>query len=619
MGARQAPGGGGLATGRFIVLGVVKPLTMGGPSSSSLWFALGIIGVGALTVLGSLSLGQGPAGLRQGGEPRMIGPANERGSNMSGDTSGLATVLVGSGASAMAYDAGNGLVYVVDTNCTGTPCGKGAVSVISGAVLVATIPVPIDPDSVIYDPANGDVYVGSTDCDSYPCGSSVLSVISGTSVIATVQVPPVSAVIGFDPGNDDVLVGNATGCAPRECLSGNLTFVSGTSVVAMVPTGGAPGPVAYDDATGLLYVSVNTDIYISDGILVFSGTQVVATVPVGGCPGDLVYDAVNGYVYDAGLPACGDLVMPSQGNLTVISGSTVAAHVPVGIDSIVAALDPDNGNVYAANFGSGSVSVVHGTSLVASVPVGKYPQSVVPDIANGLVYVTNDGSNNVSIISGIKIAATVPIDYYPGTEVYDSGNGDMYVQSQCQFAVCRNDNVTLIGQLVVSLIVSPSTIPIGGTAYVNISAIGGAPPYTYAYSDLPPGCVSWNVSSLSCTPTQAGEFSGIAGRATDSQGLSVVSANLTLIVTPPPRSGSAPGFIFMVVSLGVVDMLMVALVILAVIVVAFLFSRRKRREKRGGDRGPSLPKPTEAVSRKEPPAQGVSPATPPAAPPDLPK
>jgi hypothetical protein len=53
---------------------------------------------------------------------------------------------------------------------------------------------------------------------------------------------------------------------------------------------------------------------------------------------------------------------------------------------------------------------------------------------------------------------------------------------------------------------SPSTIPFGGTTYLNVTASGGTPPYKYSYSYLPAGCVSANTASLACSPTNNGSF-----------------------------------------------------------------------------------------------------------------
>jgi hypothetical protein len=51
-----------------------------------------------------------------------------------------------------------------------------------------------------------------------------------------------------------------------------------------------------------------------------------------------------------------------------------------------------------------------------------------------------------------------------------------------------------------------STMVLGQSNYFNVSATGGAPPYTYWYHGLPTGCLSQNVSSLGCYPISAANF-----------------------------------------------------------------------------------------------------------------
>ena len=52
----------------------------------------------------------------------------------------------------------------------------------------------------------------------------------------------------------------------------------------------------------------------------------------------------------------------------------------------------------------------------------------------------------------------------------------------------------------------PATVPLGGTVYLNASAAGGAPPYSYTYAPLPAGCTSLNTASLACKPSVNGTF-----------------------------------------------------------------------------------------------------------------
>ncbi len=60
------------------------------------------------------------------------------------------------------------------------------------------------------------------------------------------------------------------------------------------------------------------------------------------------------------------------------------------------------------------------------------------------------------------------------------------------------------GPTISSFTASPSTITVGGTTYLNVSASGGTGPLAYAYSGLPAPCASSNSSAITCTPSAVG-------------------------------------------------------------------------------------------------------------------
>ncbi len=86
---------------------------------------------------------------------------------------------------------------------------------------------------------------------------------------------------------------------------------------------------------------------------------------------------------------------------------------------------------------------------------------------------------------------------------------------------------------------APDPVVFGGTSAITVEALAGEPPYTYAYSGLPPGCGSANASVLNCTPTRLGSYY-VSVTVTDVLGSSV-TAQLTLRVEeaiPPPSVGA---------------------------------------------------------------------------------
>ena len=57
-----------------------------------------------------------------------------------------------------------------------------------------------------------------------------------------------------------------------------------------------------------------------------------------------------------------------------------------------------------------------------------------------------------------------------------------------------------------SFTASPSEAIQGNPVFLNVTADGGAPPYSYWYQNLPIYCLSMNVSSLPCYPLYVGVF-----------------------------------------------------------------------------------------------------------------
>ena len=384
-----------------------------------------------------------------------------------------ATVTVGAFPRGVAYDSGNGDIYLVDSNCLGLPpCNPGSVSVISGTTVVATVGVGTNPFEVAYDSGNGDVYVTNIN-------SNDVSVISGTTVVATVGVGNEPHGVAYDSGNGDVYVANYG--------SNDVSVISGTSVVATVPSGTGPFGVAYDSANGDVYVS---DINGGSGstVSVISGVTntLVATVTVGGSPAGIGYDSADAEVY---------VMNENSDSVSVISGTSVVATVGVGTNPFEVGYDSGNGDVYVTNYASNNVSVISGTTVVATIGVGNSPNGVGYDSGNGDVYVANLGSNTVNVISTFldvgsldgnlvgavpSVVSTVNVGTHPTDVGYDSGNGYVYV------ANLQSNTVSVISGTSVVATINVGTGPIGvaydsgdGNVYVanelssNVSVISG--------------------------------------------------------------------------------------------------------------------------------------------------
>lgn len=86
------------------------------------------------------------------------------------------------------------------------------------------------------------------------------------------------------------------------------------------------------------------------------------------------------------------------------------------------------------------------------------------------------------------------------------------------------------GLSITSFTIVPSTVVKATPMVLNVTVVGGTPPLTFAYSNLPVGCPSLNETPLACDPGEVRTFDVIA-QVTDLVG-DVATANATLTVTP---------------------------------------------------------------------------------------
>ncbi len=100
-------------------------------------------------------------------------------------------------------------------------------------------------------------------------------------------------------------------------------------------------------------------------------------------------------------------------------------------------------------------------------------------------------------------------------------------------------------ELFVRLNVSSASPLLGQTVAFVANVTGGSPPYSYAYTGFPPGCVSIDVPAVGCLPTQSGYYN-VSVQATDANAVSV-SANVTVhvifdfnVVVPTNTSVNSP-------------------------------------------------------------------------------
>lgn len=362
----------------------------------------------------------------------------------------MANVTVGLGPAAVAYDAGDGEVYVPNSE-------DGNVSVISGTAVVGSVTTGGTPNADAYDGGSGDIYVTGQD-------PSALSEISGTSEKGMVGVGTDPVDLTYDSGNGDLYVVNSG--------SDNVSVVDGTTVVGTVSVGTGPSALVYDGGDGYVYV-VNPS---SHSVSVVSGTALLTTISLGGpaVPTCIAYDSGNGEVYVANAYA---------DNVTVISGTQTVGKVNVGSESDSIVYDSADGDVYVANGGSNNVSVISGTRLAGTIALGSTPEQLAYDTGLGTVEVTMEGNgpsglvgeiDGASLLGSVSLGSAQPVDI-----AYDSSNGDVYTVDNGCGPAC--------GQGVVSVIspAAPSAATLTGVSISPTSASVGVSSTTGAFTATP--------------------------------------------------------------------------------------------------------------------------------------
>jgi Peptide N-acetyl-beta-D-glucosaminyl asparaginase amidase A len=87
--------------------------------------------------------------------------------------------------------------------------------------------------------------------------------------------------------------------------------------------------------------------------------------------------------------------------------------------------------------------------------------------------------------------------------------------------------------LVGVLVASTAVLDVGGSIQIDPVAGGGSGPYTFAYSDVPPGCTASDGSAWNCTPADPGVYA-LSATVTDSSGRSAPAGSVTLVVNALP-------------------------------------------------------------------------------------
>ncbi|MDG6913540.1 MAG: hypothetical protein JRN35_10750, partial [Nitrososphaerota archaeon] len=126
--------------------------------------------------------------------------------------------------------------------------------------------------------------------------------------------------------------------------------------------------------------------------------------------------------------------------------------------------------------------------------------------------------DNVTSGRNFQYSALIGYDFVTGWGSIDATNFTMLVLSHYVPTIS-------------SFVAIPPNFPVGDTTVLDVTSQGGQGTVTYAYTGLPKGCTSADVSTLICTPARSGTFA-VQVYVNDSAGHSAY-ATTSFTVTPP--------------------------------------------------------------------------------------
>jgi YVTN family beta-propeller protein len=491
---------------------------------------------------------------------------------LNGSTNALVnTVGIGSAGSSLVWDPSDHEVFTTDGTSPGT------ISVLNDTTgnLVTSWDDGGTPDGIIYNPERQEVDIANQ-------GVGNISVVDSTSnsVVRYILVSYLPFISGAGPVNGQVFVGGA-------CPGGLAELNATTEIIGSCISfpGKAVDPV-YDPSNHLLYVSdgyewvqvinVSRDVIVSSIFIgdspywagpwemsidprnntLFVANTDWTNVSVISLSTDRLVASVNAgaeaALYDPADNSEWLSAFVSPGYVYRFNASTYAplAKVSVGSYPDQMLYDPFTHTVYVANSGSGSVSVLNATtsSLVTNFSVGAGAYALGLDPNDGLVLCTSAWSNDVTVIDARTntFLMTLPAGSWPRSVTFSVKGDFAAVPDQNSGSINIYRFHSIPGPKIESFTADPPTFPLGNTTNLTATVLDTSGVPSYAYSGLPPGCKSSNVSTMLCTPTVAGTFT-IALNVTDSAGFWSVSS-LKINVTGPlivsasgsPLSGTVP-------------------------------------------------------------------------------
>jgi YVTN family beta-propeller protein len=515
-----------------------------------------------------ISVGANPYGIAVDASQNLVFVTNLASGNVtivngSSNQVRLAGISVGANPQGAVYDPQNGYVYVADAGSNMLT----AINATTGA-LVGNISVGVGPAVLAYDPQDGLIFSGNANSNTV----SVVDAVTNLRVGSDLPVSQTPEGIVFVPRTDQIDVTNWN--SPAINVIANAPYIAtfraspaelghAVTLSATVENGTPPYSFAYSglpvgcasqnsstvqclptqvgeyrtvvnvtDSAGYGW-SASVGWAVADPVGVTSMSAAPDPVDVGSST--VIHVVVEGgpdsggvaYAY-GGLPV--GCVSSNSSNLsctptetgtfvvtaTVTDASGGSATGVVGF--VVAALP-----VITAAFSSpSSVEVNSSTELVVVVAGGVAPYS----------YDWTGLPTGCATSNGASVTCT-PTQAGPFRLAVSATDALGFVARGSFWLNVSGPSPPAVPPLsLVVYTVAPASVALGASSTFLAVVTGGAAPYEFRYSGLPPGCVSASAANLSCRPTGTGSFT-IELTVTDSRGTGTFG-NASLVVTPAP-------------------------------------------------------------------------------------
>ncbi len=374
----------------------------------------------------------------------------------------------------------------------------------------------------------------------------------------------------------DVMIGGSW--AAEDGTSAATPMWAGVAALADQENGGDLGLL-----NPALYAILRSPAYGSDFHDITTGSN--------GYSAGVGWDPVSGVgtpIATSLIPAlANDAYLPTSGSVTVrlaASATNVAVNSPVTFSAT--ASGGTGGYVYSYNYGDGNGTTISSASAswsysligtyfadvavfdssgnaslsaVICITVGTTPltaslsasatsitagsavtfSAAVTGGASGYGYVYDfgDGTTTGFVWEGYTVTTSSVFSHVyvlPGTysaqlEAIDGANPfDGAVSSTITITV----SAVTTTPLAFALTASPAYVVTGGTTYLNVTVQQGTSSFTYHYTNLPAGCTSSSVASLSCSPSQPGLYL-VSATVSESGGGTLTRATFLAVASAP--------------------------------------------------------------------------------------